>query len=147
MIRRPPRSTRTDTLFPYTTLFRSLRHLLAVVGHHPGVGIGPREPRAGDRDLHLAGAHLVVREDQVAAAALYVESRAEVLECDRGALDVPTRTPLAERAVPRGLALALTAPQDAVERVVLALTLGTSPTGGQDPDHQQIGSRSGRENG
>src|SRR3546814_9716864 len=26
MIRRPPRSTRTDTLFPYTTLFRSLLH-------------------------------------------------------------------------------------------------------------------------
>src|SRR3546814_3247253 len=32
MIRRPPRSTRTDTLFPYTTLFRSadLRELLDV---------------------------------------------------------------------------------------------------------------------
>src|SRR3546814_7993635 len=28
MIRRPPRSTRTDTLFPYTTLFRSLAKLL-----------------------------------------------------------------------------------------------------------------------
>src|SRR3546814_16134987 len=27
MIRRPPRSTRTDTLFPYTTLFRSIRGL------------------------------------------------------------------------------------------------------------------------
>src|SRR3546814_20473059 len=26
MIRRPPRSTRTDTLFPYTTLFRSSEH-------------------------------------------------------------------------------------------------------------------------
>src|SRR3546814_16317125 len=26
MIRRPPRSTRTDTLFPYTTLFRSAHH-------------------------------------------------------------------------------------------------------------------------
>src|SRR3546814_6206161 len=26
MIRRPPRSTRTDTLFPYTTLFRSIAH-------------------------------------------------------------------------------------------------------------------------
>src|SRR3546814_11427412 len=26
MIRRPPRSTRTDTLFPYTTLFRSTQH-------------------------------------------------------------------------------------------------------------------------
>src|SRR3546814_10859313 len=30
MIRRPPRSTRTDTLFPYTTLFRSIR------AQHPG---------------------------------------------------------------------------------------------------------------
>src|SRR3546814_1585328 len=28
MIRRPPRSTRTDTLFPYTTLFRSWRSVL-----------------------------------------------------------------------------------------------------------------------
>src|SRR3546814_5697059 len=27
MIRRPPRSTRTDTLFPYTTLFRSARRI------------------------------------------------------------------------------------------------------------------------
>src|SRR3546814_12528411 len=31
MIRRPPRSTRTDTLFPYTTLFRSLGGLVARV--------------------------------------------------------------------------------------------------------------------
>src|SRR3546814_1405197 len=31
MIRRPPRSTRTDTLFPYTTLFRSGVHVPAVV--------------------------------------------------------------------------------------------------------------------
>src|SRR3546814_21158074 len=30
MIRRPPRSTRTDTLFPYTTLFRSLRSWVRV---------------------------------------------------------------------------------------------------------------------
>src|SRR3546814_8371165 len=30
MIRRPPRSTRTDTLFPYTTRFRSLRRGIAV---------------------------------------------------------------------------------------------------------------------
>src|SRR3546814_20243848 len=28
MIRRPPRSTRTDTLFPYTTLFRSLARIV-----------------------------------------------------------------------------------------------------------------------
>src|SRR3546814_16564626 len=31
MIRRPPRSTRTDTLFPYTTLFRSLRDAEALL--------------------------------------------------------------------------------------------------------------------
>src|SRR3546814_20460824 len=30
MIRRPPRSTRTDTLFPYTTLFRSAGDVLGV---------------------------------------------------------------------------------------------------------------------
>src|SRR3546814_21125992 len=30
MIRRPPRSTRTDTLFPYTTLFRSLGHAVTL---------------------------------------------------------------------------------------------------------------------
>src|SRR3546814_18314303 len=34
MIRRPPRSTRTDTLFPYTTLFRSGRALRLDGGHH-----------------------------------------------------------------------------------------------------------------
>src|SRR3546814_10216846 len=32
MIRRPPRSTRTDTLFPYPTLFRSLVALAAGLG-------------------------------------------------------------------------------------------------------------------
>src|SRR3546814_16878147 len=32
MIRRPPRSTRTDTLFPYTTLFRSQELLADVAG-------------------------------------------------------------------------------------------------------------------
>src|SRR3546814_13629932 len=32
MIRRPPRSTRTDTLFPYTTSFRSLRKGWAAMG-------------------------------------------------------------------------------------------------------------------
>src|SRR3546814_11787116 len=37
MIRRPPRSTRTDTLFPYTTLVRSRRDLLQ---NRPAVGAG-----------------------------------------------------------------------------------------------------------
>src|SRR3546814_8755347 len=39
MIRRPPRSTRTDTLFPYTTLFRSVVVAPGNAGtaHEPGV--------------------------------------------------------------------------------------------------------------
>src|SRR3546814_3360411 len=36
MIRRPPRSTRTDTLFPYTTLFRSLRRFDILDTPHDG---------------------------------------------------------------------------------------------------------------
>src|SRR3546814_12720332 len=45
MIRRPPRSTRTDTLFPYTTLFRSSR---AGWGSTPGLlaAAGSRRTRA-----------------------------------------------------------------------------------------------------
>src|SRR3546814_6541769 len=39
MIRRPPRSTRTDTLFPYTTLFRSPRRTPA-----PPAPRGSRQP-------------------------------------------------------------------------------------------------------
>src|SRR3546814_6010998 len=33
MIRRPPRSTRTDTLFPYTTLFRSMAKAADEISH------------------------------------------------------------------------------------------------------------------
>src|SRR3546814_3366051 len=54
MIRRPPRATRTDTLFPYTTLFRSagthcpIRSIDLVVGNRPastpmGPGAKPRD--------------------------------------------------------------------------------------------------------
>src|SRR3546814_6784343 len=46
MIRRPPRSTRTDTLFPYTTLFRSSGRRPRP---HPGAVHGRRE-RSGQGD-------------------------------------------------------------------------------------------------
>src|SRR3546814_15627820 len=41
MIRRPPRSTRTDTLFPYTTLFRSRRVLF---DQHAAAGVAEDHP-------------------------------------------------------------------------------------------------------
>src|SRR3546814_5444375 len=40
MIRRPPRSTRTDTLFPYTTLFRSVATLDQVSEGRVILGVG-----------------------------------------------------------------------------------------------------------
>src|SRR3546814_5698076 len=43
MIRRPPRSTRTDTLFPYTTLFRSSPPASSLKKRNPGVRPGDRE--------------------------------------------------------------------------------------------------------
>src|SRR3546814_3967365 len=42
MIRRPPRSTRTDTLFPYTTLFRSGQHFLPGLNSKLSKGDRPR---------------------------------------------------------------------------------------------------------
>src|SRR3546814_11804841 len=48
MIRRPPRSTRTDTLFPYTTLFRSTRRRIAV-------------DRDGNADARSAQRHATAR--------------------------------------------------------------------------------------
>src|SRR3546814_6828065 len=54
MIRRPPRSTRTDTLFPYTTLFRSnsssdvqrgTAFLRVLRGFPARFAPGPRQPR------------------------------------------------------------------------------------------------------
>src|SRR3546814_13728019 len=47
MIRRPPRSTRTDTLFPYTTLFRSNANLASVLVRLARLGEGLLLLRAG----------------------------------------------------------------------------------------------------
>src|SRR3546814_9864247 len=61
MIRRPPRSTRTDTLFPYTTLFRSgdvyaciagggrIEQHLAIVGRNQPIARAQRAALARDR--------------------------------------------------------------------------------------------------
>src|SRR3546814_12716569 len=50
MIRRPPRSTRTDTLFPYTTLFRSTISKAAAARQRGGASGAQRgEPLIDDR--------------------------------------------------------------------------------------------------
>src|SRR3546814_18066648 len=66
MIRRPPRSTRTDTLFPYTTLFRSLG--VHVGGVLLGVG-GARQNDVGSVRAGIAAMALIDDEGALAGLA------------------------------------------------------------------------------
>src|SRR3546814_906841 len=76
MIRRPPRSTRTDTLFPYTTLFRSVgtgghvRHALDVHHRHRLADV-----LAGEVE-HALAADAVQRHRDLRRAAALVVARA-----------------------------------------------------------------------
>src|SRR3546814_2226727 len=62
MIRRPPRSTRTDTLFPYTTLFRSQPHgRTAIVGLRILLAFRERHRRHHGRLQQLFSKHPVTK--------------------------------------------------------------------------------------
>src|SRR3546814_9323507 len=52
MIRRPPRSTRTDTRFPYTTLFRSVAPPATLDKSHKGRAVAPAHAGASPRPFH-----------------------------------------------------------------------------------------------
>src|SRR3546814_4753264 len=81
MIRRPPRSTRTDTLFPYTTLFRSgevngkvrvntagghleLAKVKGPVWAHTSGGHITASDIDGPAELHTRGGHIVSRSEE-----------------------------------------------------------------------------------
>src|SRR3546814_7648237 len=61
MIRRPPRSTRTDTLFPYTTLFRS-------------TGIAQRSPEYVRKKMQEGKAVIALHTDGSWAGFCYIET-------------------------------------------------------------------------
>src|SRR3546814_18104179 len=63
MIRRPPRSTRTDTLFPYTTLFRSQ----AIITHAEAEARALLAKAEADAD-DLMTRRAAMAEDKIAAA-------------------------------------------------------------------------------
>src|SRR3546814_11719792 len=84
MIRRPPRSTRTDTLFPYTTLFRS-RLREALDGElRRAVGRGPQE---AERAAHR-------RQVEDVPAALTAQNRQHGARDMKGAEAVEGELPL-----------------------------------------------------
>src|SRR3546814_13048527 len=60
MIPRPPRATRTDTLFPYTTLIRSTHAFHAMVSNYSG----PEAPQS------IEYARGVIKEDEVVVEAI-----------------------------------------------------------------------------
>src|SRR3546814_4179326 len=78
MIRRPPRSTRTDTLFPYTTLFRSGSWSPFF---SPGAEVEFVRPRASGLlvEHHIIGGDRLRVEDQVL--------RPRIIEVGMAALD------------------------------------------------------------
>src|SRR3546814_15568977 len=108
MIRRPPRSTRTDTLFPYTTLVRSARPAHRVAQRRAGAGErAPRRPRAaalrrapGDRGMIGGGADC---EAELAAARLRMTLEQNVSLAER---ERPRRREAEEPFQGRLLALA-----------------------------------------
>src|SRR3546814_11744815 len=84
MIRRPPISTRTDTLFPYTTLFRSLFSLCR--GRAPQrlrdrLGTAPPGSHRGHREVVAAGHAVAAGPDAVQrGAAIGIGRNAAVLQ-------------------------------------------------------------------
>src|SRR3546814_15798832 len=77
MIRRPPRSTRTDTLFPYTTPFRAAELLRAIAANQDRAaavtrdmqGWAERAETAAERDRELAARAAALDEELAALAA------------------------------------------------------------------------------
>src|SRR3546814_3434814 len=86
MIRRPPRSTRTDTLFPYTTLFRS--PVANVSDSMARMDSGGSELRPMHRDGKLAGPALTVRmrpgDNLMLHKAIDMAQPGDVIVCDAG---------------------------------------------------------------
>src|SRR3546814_958164 len=65
MIRRPPRSTRTDTLFPYTTLFRSYLERRRYLLHHARCGKQRDNAENHQRPRDQGGRHRDHEVDEV----------------------------------------------------------------------------------
>src|SRR3546814_10123421 len=70
MIRRPPRSTRTDTLFPYTTLFRSAQRLPRAVGLAPQERVFAAARGAVEEHRDQAGKMVEMRVFELHASSL-----------------------------------------------------------------------------
>src|SRR3546814_18098578 len=95
MIGRPPRSTRTDTLFTYTTLFRSAAHVLLLNG---GRAVPPSPDEPTSRPPHAA------RAAETATALLMMPAAAsrEMVEPSMSMRSATSASPPCSRGGPSG---------------------------------------------
>src|SRR3546814_16577084 len=90
MIRRPPRSTRTDTLFPYTTLFRSVPVHQALVAVDQALAVERHE------DLQNCLREALVHGEALALPVAGGAEAAELLQDGAAGLLAPGPDPLDE---------------------------------------------------
>src|SRR3546814_11857924 len=76
IIRRPPRSTRTDTLFPYTTLFRSFHFSGVARNRRSGIDIGAVEATQRERFRNALGRQEFLGRQRCSEGRITVEGRA-----------------------------------------------------------------------
>src|SRR3546814_12956836 len=102
MIRRPPRSTRTDTLFPYTTLFRSHAghgDIEEVAGAAGGIeNLGLRQARMQGLDMGLGLIGLTFIDQRCSGPAHPVPIRAQWLHDGPSVQPLDIRAPLVMRS-------------------------------------------------
>src|SRR3546814_6209161 len=94
MIRRPPRSTRTDTLFPYTTLFRSDKIAQDLRRWHAADAPRLKQYHYRNRGVVRRGSCMVICNDLPShrrsfAPADRLRPLSRPLRTDRGAMGVP----------------------------------------------------------
>src|SRR3546814_8314922 len=137
MIRRPPRSTRTDTLFPYTTLFRSQQAILPeadIAAHQSRAGAEPAErPEArGQPGEGEAEAERAVAGDAEASGKRDFETEQG---CDAEAADRrhASATPLIARQTASGVSVLSRRSRRAASIMVRIAPPGQRPA----PPHQQ----------
>src|SRR3546814_17532577 len=97
MIRRPPRSTRTDTLVPYTTLFRSRQVVAAEPAQRPATRLLRQLDRPGEQ-VRIGGRGCHGPSMAATAPAALDPHR---LRPERGRVRLPEALEAARLAVPR----------------------------------------------
>src|SRR4051812_22255495 len=78
----------------------------------------------------------MVRKDEVRTAALEIKCRTQVVLRDRRALDMPTGASTAKSGLPRRLPRSLGLPEQTVERVTLAWSVGVAAALAEDRKHR-----------